>query len=134
MNNHELLTPENCRELLKKTPEALQHGFVKGYTNLLISQPVNTNPPSTETDALLYVRLDIEPDNTSDIMVLYIKFVPDNTVFEPVRYSHQNGNASKPISHYAPLMDLLKNSQTSARRVEVFLQTNADERNAVVLL
>ncbi len=133
MSTTKTLTPENCRELLTSQPENLQHGFVTGYTNLLISQPQYGQP--TETDAFLYLSLQIEPSNaSSDIAVLYIKFVPEHTSYEPVRYGHSNGNATKPISQYAAMMDLLKSGQTSARRIEVFLQHNENGDNALVIL
>jgi len=133
MNKSVTLTPENCREVLTSQPETMQHGFVTGYSNLLISQPQDAQPPVTATDALFYLRLDIKPDNTSDIAVLYIRFEAENTSYAPVRYAHRNGNASKPVSHYAAIMDLLK-GQTNTKGVEVFLQDNADGRNALVIL
>jgi hypothetical protein len=134
MNNNEMLTPENFKEVIGKQAGTLQHGYVTGYTNLLISQPTLSPPPALETDAFLYLRLDIEPDSNSDIAVLYIKFEPEQAAYAPVRYSHRNGNASKPISQYAATVDLLKSAQTNARKVEVFLQVNDDGRNALVLL
>jgi hypothetical protein len=132
MNTTQTLTPENFREVLTSQPEILQHGFVTGYSNLLISQPQYGQP--AETDAFFYLKLDIEPNTSSDIAVLYIKFVAEQESYVPVTYSGRNGNASKPISQYAALMDLLRSGQTSSRRIEVFLQVNEDGRNALVIL
>jgi hypothetical protein len=134
MNTNPDLTPENFREVLTSQPKTLQHGFVKGFSNLLISQPQDIQPPVPETDALLYLKLDIEPDSSSDIIVLYIRFEAEHASYAPVRYGNKNGNASKPISHYAAIMDLLRSGETGSKRTEIFLQVNADGRNALVIL
>ena len=132
MKPTQTLTPENCREVLASQPENLQHGFVTGYSNLVISQPQFAQPD--ETDAFFYLKLDIEPNVSSDIAVLYIKFVGEQLSYAPVTYSSRNGNTSKPISQYAAIMDLLKSGEASSRRIEVFLQVNDDGRNALVIL
>jgi len=134
MNTTETLTPENCIEILTSQPGLLQHGSVTGHSILLISQPQFAQPPVMETDAFCYLKLDIEPDNTSEIAFLYIRFEAEHTAYAPVEYNSRNGYASKPISQYAPLMDLLRSGETSSRRIEVFLQVNVDGRNSLVIL
>jgi hypothetical protein len=133
MNTSQTLTPQNCIEILTNQPGTLQHGFVTGYSNRLISQPRFAQPPVIETDAFCNLVLDIEPNSGSAIFILHISFVAEQTAYAPVEYSDGNGYASKPISHYAPLMDLLRSDGTGSRRIEVLLQVNDDGQNTLVI-
>lgn len=134
MNKTLTLTPQNFREVLTSQPETLQQGYITGYANLLINQPLFAQPPVKDTEAIFYLKLEIEPFSTSDIAGLYIRFEAAQTSYKPVEYIDKYGYVSKPVSHYAAIMDLLRSGQSDSRKIEVLLQANADGRNVLILL
>ena len=133
MNKLQPFSPEKFKGVLARQG-SLQRGFVTAYSNIIVSQPQFAEPPVVVTDAILYLKLDIEPQATSDIISLVIRFEPEQPFYAQVEYSDRNGYASKPISHYNAIMDLLKSADANARRIEVLLQVNDDGRNTLALL
>jgi len=64
---------------------------------------------------------------------LFIRFEPDQKFYPAVRYGNNNANVTKPVSHYAGIMDQLRLAQTNGRQVKVSLLLMADGRNSLVL-
>ena len=127
------LTPENFELEFNSRLGVRQQGHVKGYSYFFINDPQNVIPITTNTDAMFYLKLDIVPEEGSDIAVLFIRFEPDQKFYPAVRYGNNNGNVTKPVSHYAGIMDQLRLAQTNGRQVKVSLLLMADGRNSLVL-
>ena len=104
-----------------------------GYSYIFINDPQNVIPITTNTDAMFYLKLDIVPDEGSDIMVLFIRFEPDQKFYPAVRYGNNNANVTKPVSHYAGIMDHLRLAQTIGKPVKVSLLVMEDGRNSLVI-
>ena len=127
------LTPENFESVLNSHLGIRQVGHVKGYSYFFINDPQNVIPVTTNTDALFYLKLDIVPEEGSDIMVLFIRFEPDQKFYPAVRYGNNNANVTKPVSHYAGIMDQLRLAQTIGKPIKVSLLLMEDGRNSLVL-
>ena len=96
--------------LIQKAREAgavLQQGTVMGYETYFVSQPKGELPDITASESTLNLRLQIR-SVSSQIKFVNINFIKDTSIYPPCLYKNGVGYATKPLSHYALIIDVLK--------------------------
>lgn len=102
---------ETTFELIRKKTEmgaGLQRGKVVGYDTYFVSQPNGALPDVSSTESTLNLRLQISPSGNSQIKFININFIKDTTIYPACFYNNTTGYATKPLSHYSLIMDVLK--------------------------
>ena len=97
--------------LIQKAREAgavLQQGTVMGYETYFVSQPKGELPDITASESTLNLRLQISTTGSSQIKFVNINFIKDTSIYPPCLYKNGVGYATKPLSHYALIIDVLK--------------------------
>ena len=97
--------------LIQKAREAgavLQQGTVMGYETCFVSQPKGELPDITASESTLNLRLQISTTGSSQIKFVNINFIKDTSIYPPCLYKNGVGYATKPLSHYALIIDVLK--------------------------
>lgn len=105
------IAPKTTAQLVKenmKMGAVLQQGKVVGYNTYFVSQPKGEQPNVTATESTINLRLQILPAANSQIKYININFIKDTAVYPPCFYKNTVGYATKPFSHFAPLIDALK--------------------------
>ena len=97
-------------DLIQKSREAgavLQQGTVMGYEVYFVSQPKGELPDLTASESTLNLRLQIR-SAPSQIKFVNINFIKNTTIYPPCLYKNGVGYATKPLSHYSLIIDVLK--------------------------
>lgn len=105
------MPPKTTAQLVKeniKMGAVVQQGKVVGYNTYFVSQPKGEQPDVTATEATLNLRLQIAPAANSQIKFININFIKDASVYPRCFYKNTVGYATKPLSHFALLMDEIK--------------------------
>ena len=98
-------------DLIQKAHEAgavLQQGTVMGYETYFVSQPKGELPDLAASESTLNLILQIRPPSSSQIKFVNINFIKDNSIYPPCLYKNGVGYATKPLSHFSLIMDVLK--------------------------
>lgn len=100
-------TPSDLIQKAREAGAVLQQGTVMGYETYFVSQPKGELPDISASESTLNLRLQIRPVS-SQIKFVNISFIKDTTIYPPCLYKNGVGYATKPLSHYALIMDVLK--------------------------